>query len=207
MASRVAKGGGRDINVTTRIVEAILEFVGTIPDSAERKSNTPDAKAREIASKAASKAALMSGGLALPVGPVGWLTLLPDLVGVWKIQAKMVSDIAAVYGKKRSLTQEQMLYCLFRHVSAHAFRDLLVRMGDRVIFRRASLRTIQSVAQRVGVRLTQRTIGKGVSRFVPVIGALGVGAYAYYDTGRVANTAMELFASEIEVGAPEDEVD
>jgi len=206
MAGRSAKGAGREGNATASIVQAILDFAGTIPESDERKTNKPEAKARQIASKAAAKAALMSGGLALPAGPAGWLTLLPDLVGVWKIQARMVADIAAVYGRKRTLTREQMLYCLFRHISAHAFRDLVVRVGDRVLFRRATLRTLQAVAQRVGVRVTQRTIGKSVARFVPVIGALGVGAYAYYDTGRVANTAMELFEHEIEVGAPVDEV-
>jgi hypothetical protein len=38
---------------------------------------------------------------------------------------------------------------------------------------------------------------------VPVAGALGVGAYAYYDTGRVAGTAMDLFGREIEFAAGE----
>jgi hypothetical protein len=38
-----------------------------------------------------------------------------------------------------------------------------------------------------------------------VVGALGVGAYAYYDTGQVAATAMSLFAKDIELAsAPED---
>jgi hypothetical protein len=31
---------------------------------------------------------------------------------------------------------------------------------------------------------------------LPVIGALGVGAYAYYDTGQVARTAIDLFGAE-----------
>ena len=31
---------------------------------------------------------------------------------------------------------------------------------------------------------------------MPVIGALGVGAYAYYDTGQVARTAIDLFGAE-----------
>jgi len=43
------------------------------------------------------------------------------------------------------------------------------------------------------VKLSRRALGEGVSRWLPVIGALGVGAYAYYDTGQVAATAIELF--------------
>ena len=42
--------------------------------------------------------------------------------------------------------------------------------------------------------LTRAAIGKGVSRWLPIIGAVGVGAYAYYDTRQVARTAIELFA-------------
>jgi len=34
----------------------------------------------------------------------------------------------------------------------------------------------------------------------PVIGALGVGSYAYYDTGQVARTEIGLFEQEIEIG-------
>jgi hypothetical protein len=38
-----------------------------------------------------------------------------------------------------------------------------------------------------------------VSRWLPIIGALGVAAYAYYDTGKVAENAIEFFSSEIDV--------
>lgn len=111
----------------------------------------------------------------------------------------MVSDIAAVYGKKSNLTQEQMLYCLFRYTAAQAVRDLVVRLGERVLVRRASLRLMQSIARSIGVRVTQRSIGRGVSRLLPIVGAVGVGGYAYLDTVQVAKTAMELFARDINV--------
>lgn len=111
----------------------------------------------------------------------------------------MVADIAAIYGKKSTLTQEQMLYCLFRHTAAQAVQDIVVRVGERFLVRRASLKTLQMVAQRVGVHVTQRAIGKGISRWLPIVGAAGVGAYAYYDTGRVAATAIELFEKEITI--------
>lgn len=121
------------------------------------------------------------------------------MLAVWKIQPQMVSDIAAVYGKKSNLTQEQMLYCLFRYTAAQAVRDLVVRLGERVLVRRASLRLMQSIARSIGVRVTQRSIGRGVSRLLPIVGAVGVGGYAYLDTVQVAKTAMELFARDINV--------
>ncbi len=69
------------------------------------------------------------------------------------------------------------------------------------MIRAASSRTLRAIVQKIGLRITLRLLGKGVSRWVPVVGALGVGAYAYYDTGQVAATAMTLFAQDIELTA------
>lgn len=180
-----------------RITEAILDFVSQVPPSRVDNSREPSSEARRLASRAAQRAALTAGSLALPPGPLGWLTLLPELIAIWKIQGQMVSDIAAAYGRHATLGREQMMWCLFRHTAAQAFRDLVVRMGDRLVFRRMSYRVAQRVAKQVGVKLTQRTLSKGLSRWLPVVGALGVGAYAYYDTGQVASTAIEMFEGEI----------
>ena len=144
----------------------------------------------------------MAASLALPPGVLGWLTVLPELVAVWRLQAQMVSDIAAVYGKTAELNREHMLYCLFRHVSAQLFRDVVVRVGERFVIRRASLAFLQSLAQSLGLRVTQSLLGKGAARLVPLLGALGVGAYAYFDTNQVATTAIALFSSEIVADGP-----
>ncbi len=178
---------------TGRLTSAILDFVSQIPSSQVAGSGRPEGLARQLAHQAARRAALAAGSLALPPGPVGWLTLLPELVAIWRIQAQLVSDIAAAYGKQATLGREQMMWCLFRHTAAQAFRDVVVQMGDRLLFRRISSSLLQNVAQRIGIRISQRTLGKGAARWLPVIGALGVGAYAYYDTRQVAQTAIELF--------------
>jgi hypothetical protein len=178
-----------------RIAAAILDFASQIPGSHVHRGLHPEAKARELASQAARKAALTAGSLALPPGPLGWLTVLPELVAIWRIQAQMVSDIAAAFGQHASLGREQMLWCLFRHTAAQAFRDLVVRMGDRLLFRQLSATLAERVARRIGLSLSQRAVGAGISRWLPVVGAAGVGAYAWYDTRSVARTAIELFGS------------
>jgi len=187
-----------------KITEAILDFIGQIPCTDEAKSHLPAERAGSIASSAATKAAITAGTLALPPGPLGWITILPELIATWKIQAQMVADIAGTYGKQTFLTREQMLYCLFRHTAAQAVRDLVVRVGERFLVRRVSLRAFQTVVRKGGVRITQRVIGKSISRWLPILGALGVGAYAYYDTGQVARTAIELFEGEIEIESEPD---
>ena len=185
------------------IGDVIMDLVLRVPDSSESELEQPNARAHAIARTTSRQASLLAGSLALPPGFLGWLTILPELVGVWKLQAQMVSDIAALYGKTPKLGREQMIYCLFKHVSAQLFRDVVVRVGERYVVRRVSLAFIQALARTVGVTITQRMIGKGVSRFVPLLGAVGVSAYAYFDTSQVAKTAIELFSSEITLDADE----
>jgi hypothetical protein len=183
------------------VARAILEFVSRIPDSEVPKASkgTAEEEARRMASSASNKAALTAGSLALPPGPLGWLTVLPELVAIWRIQGQLVSDIAAAYGKTAKLGREQMLWCLFRHTAAQAFRDIAIRVGDRLVFRTTATSVLQRLAGRIGVSVTKRAVGKGISRWLPVVGALGVGAYAYYDTGQVAKTAIDLFSGDIHI--------
>lgn len=193
-------------DIATRVADAILAFVGDVPKSGAKASSTPTEAAREVANAAAAKAALAAGSLALPVGPIGWLTILPELIAVWRIQARMVADIAAIHDKKAALTKEHMLYCLFKHSAAQAVRDLVARVGERMLVKQGSLVVLQSVARAIGVEVTHRTLSRSVARWLPIAGAVGVGAYAYYDTSRVALTAMDLFAKEIVVEPEPDEM-
>lgn len=183
------------------VAKAILEFVSRIPDSDVPRAGKGSAEetCRQLASAAANKAAITAGSLALPPGPLGWLTVLPELVAIWRIQGQLVSDIAAAYGKTAKLGREQMLWCLFRHTAAQAFRDVAIRVGDRLVFRTAATSVLQRVAGRIGVSVSKRAVGKGISRWLPIVGALGVGAYAYYDTGQVAKTAIDLFSGDVHV--------
>jgi hypothetical protein len=186
-------------DIAAKIADAILGFLTNVPESTTGPSSAPAEAARGIANAAAAKAAVAAGSLALPIGPLGWLTILPELIAVWKIQARMVADIAALYDKKASLTREHMLYCLFKHSAAQAVRDLVARVGERLLVKEASVGAIQAVARAIGMEITQRAIGKSLARWIPIAGAMGVGAYAYYDTARVARTALELFAQDGDV--------
>jgi hypothetical protein len=51
--------------------------------------------------------------------------------------------------------------------------------------------------------VTQKVAGNGISRWLPIIGAIGVAGYVYYDTNGVAKAAMELFSGEIEFDGSE----
>lgn len=172
---------------------AILRVLSEIPVSRERRDEHPAARARTIAKTAALRTAAVSGSLSLPPGLWGWLTIIPDLKAVWRIQSQMVADIAGTFGQESAVSREQMFYCLFRHAAAHSVGALAVRAGERFFVRRAEAAAIESAVERIGVPIARRVAGRGLSRWLPVVGAAGVASYAYYDTMRVAKTSIELF--------------
>lgn len=181
----------------SRIAEAILSIIGNIPESNLKKSSNPTRDSKKLVKGAAVKSSVAAGTLALPPGPLGWLTIIPELLAVWRIQAQLVADIAALHGKTATLTEQHMIYCLFRHAAAQLMRDLVVRVGERVLVKRASLRVIQKIVEKIGYKILQRSIGKGISRWLPIVGAAGVAGYAYYDTNQVGKTSIDFFGSEI----------
>ena len=188
-------------------LHAVIGLVtGGVPVSKEPgKAKRPYERSKEITQKACAKAAAVSGTLALPVGPLGMLTVLPDLVIVWRIQAQMVADIAVAFGHKKPLTEQDLMTCLFSHVAGTAVReyersipleheektgksvldliDRFTRSGSRDV----AIRVTKQIGQVVFERVAKRT----ASRIVPLAGAAVVSAYAALDTKEVARTAVE----------------
>jgi hypothetical protein len=181
----------------TAVGDAIVAVVSRVPETRETPVADPDARVRELVRAAARRAAAVSGGLALPPGPLGVLTLVPELIAIWRIQAQLVADIAGARGRTGSLTREQMLYCLFRHAASQVLRDVVVRVGQRAIVHRLTVSTLQTVASRLGMQLSRQLIAKAAGRWVPGLGAAAVAAYAWWDTERVARAADDLFSREI----------
>jgi len=198
-AADVYRGGAESESFVDRVFDVVKRTIRDIPPSDQVKHSNPELRARELTKAAALRAAAVSGTLALPPGPWGLMTVVPDLVEIWRLQARLVSDIAAVYGERASLTHETLLYCLFRHAVAQVIRDLVTRLGERIVVQRVSWSLRRKILHRVGAALVQRVTGRSVSRLLPLFGALGVAGYAYYDTAQVGHTAIDFFSKEIEL--------
>lgn len=188
MLSALNGSNSQPVRQPTGLSKLVLDYVTRIPVSTEMEQLTPRTRANAITNRAATNAGLVAGSLALPPGPLGWLTIVPELIAIWRIQAQMVADIAAAYGKTQAVTRERMVYCLFRHAAAQAVRDVGVRVGERIL----ASQFMQSMGQKVGIRVGERVVGKAFSRFIPIVGAICVGAYAYYDTKQVATLAVDF---------------
>jgi hypothetical protein len=174
------------------IIDALERVLAHVPSASSDRVDRPDSAAAQIARKAARRAAMLSGSLALPPGPLGFATLLPDLYLIWQTQRQMVADIFGAYGRSAELTPTHMLYCLFRHAASHVARDVVVRGGQRLVIRQLSGSALRSALGGVGVSVSQRLAGNAAGRWIPLAGAAAVGAYAYWDTMQVAGTAQRL---------------
>ncbi|TXI20358.1 MAG: hypothetical protein E6Q67_09285 [Roseateles sp.] len=181
--------------------DQVLALVTAPVKSTQAAQAQPQAAARALIDTAARRAALTAGALALPPGPLGWATLLPEMLGVWQLQRQLVADLAALHGRSASLGPTQMLWCLFRHTAAQALRDLAVRVGDRLLVQPVTRLLLPQLARAVGLQLGQQVLGRTVGRWVPLAGATAVAAYAYWDTRQVGRAACELFAQPPEAGA------
>jgi uncharacterized protein (DUF697 family) len=169
--------GTRARAVGERLGRLLQSSVLWVPSTQEPLHANPTARAEEIIQSAAMKAATVSGSLALPPGPLGLATLLPDLLIVWRIQAQMVADVAGAFGQRARLNREHLTKCLFKHATGQVVRDVAVRVGERVIRRQASNRLLGRVLQRVSM---------------PVVGTVAIAAYAFKDTRSVGRAAIDL---------------
>jgi hypothetical protein len=171
----------------------LFELITDIPESLHAPSENSDEKIKKLIRQAAVKASLVSATLSVPAGVTGVLTSIPDIAAIWRIQAQLVSDIAATYGKFAQLSREAMVWCLFRHSAASLLRDVAVRTGSRIVVQKLSLSALQKLLQRIGVKVSTNFLGRIALRAIPAIGAIGNGAYTFFDTMEVGKTAATYF--------------
>lgn len=189
----MASTAKRKDDAATALTPAVLAAVSEVPKPRVRKRRDPAEASRQLAAAAALKAAVAAGALAWPGSLVGWLSLLPQLRSVWRIQVQLVVDIAAVHGHRGRPTQEELLQCLFQHAPARTLRQAEGRRAGVARGESLSARLLHLMAQRVALRLSQRLLGHRLVRLLPLVGAAGVGAYAYLETARVGTTAVALY--------------
>ena len=188
-----------------KTINLIFELITEIPDSLHCATDDPDAKVKSLIQQASFKAATVSATLSIPAGFTGILTAIPDIAAIWRIQAQLVADVAATYGKLAVLTREAMVWCLFRHSAASLLRDLAVRTGSRIVVQKLSSTALKKIIEKIGLKISSSLVSKTILRAIPAIGAIGNGAYAYYDTTEVGKTAAAYFKALADQDAPKAE--
>ena len=179
--------------IKEKLSALLFELITDIPESLHSPTENSDEKIKKLIRQAAVKASLVSATLSVPAGVTGVLTSIPDIAAIWCIQAQLVSDIAATYGKFAMLSREAMVWCLFRHSAAQLVRDIAVRTGSRIVVQKVSFAVLETLLKKIGLKVSTKFLGRAALRAIPAIGALGNGAYSFYDTTEVGKTAAAYF--------------
>ena len=179
--------------IKEKLSSLLFELITDIPESLHAPTGDSDEKIKKLIRQAAVKASLVSATLSVPAGVTGVLTSIPDIAAIWRIQAQLVSDIAATYGKFAQLSREAMVWCLVRHSAAQLVRDIAVRTGSRIVVQKVSFAVLETLLKKIGVKVSTKFLGRAALRAIPAIGALGNGAYSFYDTTEVGKTAAAYF--------------
>ncbi|MCT8334374.1 hypothetical protein NUH30_11895 [Leptospira sp. 85282-16] len=181
-------------------LEGLVELFAGLEDYRSPYAPTiqpPDNLIQELVQNASFKSGLVSATCSLPPGPLGILSILPELLFMYRIQGHLILDIAALYGKEVQVTKELLLYCLFKHGGAHVFRKIIEESSLKILIRPTTVKVFQNMLERLGLMISKSLIRKQFARWIPIGGAVVTGTFAYYDTKRVGKTAMELFSKEI----------
>ncbi len=184
------------------IAQALHALVAHVPPSREGAHADPMRRARALGRRAALRAAAMSGAMSLPPGPLGLLTVLPDLLALWRLQQQLVADIAAAFGQTSRLGPATMVACLFPPSRRAGSADATTPRGQRALIERAAASTLRQLLGKIAIRTTRRLGTRSLARWLPLLGALGLGACAYHETDRIAAEAVRRFSRARAIAPP-----
>lgn len=175
-----------------RFEKLLMHFAPTADDFT---GNPPEA----MITAASRKAFAISTAAALPPGPLGLFTILPELMAVTKIQINLIHGIAAYYGKKGQVNTTLILLVFANEAGLAVGRRIVTHVGAKILVRvlgEQSARPLaRSIAARIGARLTQKALG----RWIPLLLAPVFGLFSKRMTERIGAEAIKLFSQDIEL--------
>ncbi|MBK8696943.1 MAG: TerB family tellurite resistance protein, partial [Deltaproteobacteria bacterium] len=120
----------------------------------------------------------------------------PEIVAVIGNQTKMIFDLGVAHGQHRFLRSELVIGILMSSMGSGG-GSLLAVQGGKLLVRRASLRVMQKVIAMLGGKVTQQLLKSMVGKWLPVVGAAAMAAWARYTTKKLGEHACEMLSKEI----------
>lgn len=157
----------------------------------------------QIISSACNKNMVISGGVSLIPGPWGMAAAVPELVMVIRNQLTMIYDIGKAYGNNTNVLQKELIAGILVASTGQLGGGILVMQGSRILVRRASLRVFQKIVQLLAGRVTQQLLKSMVAKWIPVAGAVAMGAWARHLTNKIGQQAKDIFAKDIQLDTVE----
>lgn len=177
---------------TNWFVDLLMSFA---PPNVTDSGQSPE----ELTSTASWKAFGLSTAAALPPGPIGLVTIVPELIAVTKIQMNLIYSIAAHHGKQGKLNSTLIVMIFANEAGLAVGRQLLKKTGTKVIVRALGSKAVRPIAQKVAARIGTRITQKFVGRWIPVLLAPVFGAFSKSMTTKIGREADKLLSQDFEM--------
>lgn len=149
-----------------------------------------------IIASCANQNGLIAAGANLIPGPLGALTIVPELTIIIRNQIQMIYDLGVAQGKEAHLNGD-MLLAIFYTVTGGGAISLAAVKGGQLLVRRASLRIIQRIIIWLGGKITQRVLKALLARWIPIVGSVAMGIWARQSTAAMGRKAAGLLGLDI----------
>lgn len=150
--------------------------------------------------------AIIAGGSSMIPGPYGMVAAVPEIAAIIRNQLKMIYDIGVASGKEKLLNKD-LLLSVFASGLGLGTTSLVVMHGSKIIIKRTSLRFFQRIIIMLAGRVSQQLLKSMVSKYLPVVGAVAMAAWARHSTKKIGAKAKSFLKEDIEISNAEvDEV-
>ena len=188
-------------NLQAQLADKVLGLFDSVAsERAKYYYNNTIPQQRDVGSIIAQYAranAVISGGATLIPGPLGMVATLPELIIIIRNQIAMIYDIGMAYDHGRVLQRELLASILISALGTSS-ATLLTMHGGKILVKRASLRVFQKVIALLAGKVTQQLLKSMISKWLPVVGAAAMAAWANYATHRIGKYALTIFEQQIE---------
>ncbi|MGL4604042.1 MAG: EcsC family protein [Iodobacter sp.] len=138
----------------------------------------------------------ISGTAAIIPGPLGMLSVVPEIIAVTRNQIAMIYDMGAAYGQEKSINKE-LLMAIFAAAAGSGTIGVLTIRGSQVLIRRASLQVMQKLIGALGGKISQQALKAALAKWIPLVGAAGMAYWSKYSTEQIAKQAHTIFKLKI----------
>jgi uncharacterized tellurite resistance protein B-like protein len=152
-----------------------------------------------IINTSSAENAVRSGILAFAPGPLGLITIIPDLVMSMESQINMIYDIGVAHGKEELMTKETILSLALLSGGGSMGISLLTQQAGKLVVKKAAVKIIQNTAKAVGIKLTAGAVKSSVASYVPLLGGLAIGVWVKYVTDELGRSSESILSKNVSV--------
>lgn len=156
---------------------------------------------KQIINDYANKNAILSGGTNI-IPFLNILTSVPETLMIIRNQLSMIYDISVALNKSHHMNKELMIY-IFSSAESKGLLSMVSHSHDKLTIRKVSLNVFEALIGRIGLRITQNLLKRGLAKFIPMAGAVVMAGWSRMTTKEIGKKAADILSKDIEISDDE----